>query len=132
MGLFFNKRKSLAHGITDLISMVLFPPIGYSHPTYKSVNPTYSTFKGNYGSWNENKTEWDYFCLWGHFRIYYNANHLKDNWVHIGLNGYKNGYTYTPVKTLLWDFNWHFAFNKKWPFVKIGFKNIENLFKYDE
>ena len=42
-------------------------------------------------------------------------------------NGYRNGYTYTPVKKLLWDFNWHFEFNKKFPFIKIGFKNIWKL-----
>ena len=52
---------------------------------------------------------------------YDNKTDLIDGWTHISLHGYRNGYTYTPVKKLLWDFNWHFAFNKKFPFIKIGF-----------
>jgi len=94
----------------------------------KAVNPTYATFKGGYGSWNDDMSQWDYFCLWGHLRFCYNKTDLIDGWTHIGLHGYRNGYTYTPVKKLLWNFDWHFAYNKKFPFIKIGFKNIENLF----
>ncbi len=95
----------------------------------KAVNPTYATFKGGYGSYNLDMTYWEYFCLWGHLKIYYRKTDLINDWTHISLHGYRYGYTYTPVKKLLWDFNWHFAFNKKFPFIKIGFKNIENLFK---
>ena len=65
--------------------------------------------------------------LFCHLKFCYNKTDLIDGWTHISLHGYRNGYTYTPVKKLLWDFNWHFAFNKKFPFIKIGFKNIWKL-----
>jgi len=93
----------------------------------KAVNPTYTTFKGGYGSWNDSMSHWSYLCLWGHFRICFDKTDLIDGWTHISLHGYRNGYTYTPVKKLLWNFDWHFAFNKKFPFIKIGFENIWKL-----
>lgn len=96
---------------------------------YKAVNPIYATFKGGYGEMDEAMTRWGYYCLWGHLRFCYSETDLIDGWKHISLHGYRNGYTYTPVKKLLWDFDWHFAYNKKFPFIKIGFKNIENLYK---
>ena len=96
----------------------------------KFFNPIYTTFKGGLGSWNEEMTEWDYFCLWGHLRLCYNKQSPKDDWVWISLHGYKNGYTYSPVKSLLWNFNWHFAYKWKWPFIKIGFLKIWPLIKY--
>ena len=130
MGL-FNNCKGLACGIADLFATTIFHPIGHSRPEYKSVNPIYSTFKGGYGGWRSDWSDWDYFCLWGHLRFCYDKRELKDDWIHISLHGYTNGYTYTPVKTLLWNFDWHFAFNKKWPFIKIGFNNIENLYKIE-
>ena len=94
----------------------------------KSVNPVYATFKGGYGSYNIAMTNWDYFCLWGHLRICYDSYSLKDGWISISLHGYRYGYTYTPVKKLLWTFNHHIAFNKKWPFIKIGFHRIWPLY----
>lgn len=94
----------------------------------KSVNPIYATFKGGLGKYNDDMSEWDYFCLWGHFRFCYDKKNLIDGWTHIGLHGYRNGYTYTPVKRLLWQFDYHFAFNKKWPFIKIGFHRIWPLY----
>lgn len=95
----------------------------------KVIIPTYTTFKGGYGSWNDDMSQWDYFCLWNHLRFYYNKTDLIDGWTYISLHGYRNGYIYTPVNKLLWDFNWHFAFNKKFPFIKIGFKKIWKLNK---
>ena len=95
----------------------------------KVIIPPYTTFKGGYGSWNDDMSQWDYFCLWSHLRFCYNKTDLIDGWTHISLYGYRNGYTYTPVKKLLWDFNWHFAFNKKFPFIQIRFKNIWKLKK---
>lgn len=97
----------------------------------KAVNPVYATFKGGYGGWNANKTEWDYFCLWGYLRFCYDRSHtrLKDDWIHISLHGYKYGYTYTPVKLPWFNFDWHIAYRKKWPFIKIGFNRIWPLFK---
>lgn len=90
----------------------------------KSVNPIYATFKGGLGKWNDDMSEWDYFCLWGHLRIGYDETDLINGWKHISIHGYRNGYTYTPVKKLLWAFNHHIALNKKWPFIKIGFHRI--------
>lgn len=94
----------------------------------KSVNPVYTTFKGGYGSYNLDMTDWDYFCLLGHLRICYDETDLIDGWKHISIHGYRYGYTYTPVKKLLWTFNHHIAFNKKWPFIKIGFHRIWPLY----
>ena len=79
----------------------------------KVVNPLYTTFKGSYGLWNDDMSQWDYVCLWSHLRFYYNKTDLIDGWTYINLHGYRKGYIYTPVNKLLWDFNWHFAFNKK-------------------
>lgn len=95
----------------------------------KVIIPPYTTFKGGYGSWNDDMSQWDYFCLWSHLRLYYNKTDLIDGWTYISLHGYRNGYIYSPVNKLLWDFNWHFAFNKKFPFIKIGFKKIWKLNK---
>ena len=95
----------------------------------KAVNSIYTTFKGGCDGHNIDMSKWGYFCLWGHLKFCYNKTDLIDGWTHISLHGYRNGYTYTPVKKLLWDFNWHFAFNKKFPFIKIGFKNIWKLNK---
>ena len=104
----------------------------YHSGNLKGVNPTYTTFRGNYGSWNIDKTQLDWFCLWGHLRICYDSKDMLDGWKHISLHGFKFGYTYTPVKKLLWNFDYHFAFNKKWPFVKIGFTNIWPLIDKDK
>ena len=94
----------------------------------KGVNSIYTTFKGGYGEYNIDMTNWEYFCFWGHFRICYNETDLIDGWKHISIHGYRNGYTYTPVNKLLWDFGWHFAFNRKWPFIKIGFRRVWLLY----
>ena len=75
---------------------------------------------------------YEYFCLWGHLKFCYNRKimtddgfeEIKDGWTWISLHGYRNGYTYTPVKSLLWNFNLHIAYRNKWPFIKIGFNNI--------
>ena len=96
---------------------------------HKSYNPVYTTFKGGKGSWNEDNTSWDWVFFWGYLRFCYDKRELKDGWVHISLHGYKEGYTYTPVKLKWWNFHWHFAYRSKYPFLKIGFKSIENLFK---
>ena len=102
--------------------------IQYDKKKYdKAVNPTYATFKGGYGSYNIAMTKWEYFCLWGHFRICFDKTDLIDGWTHISFHGYRNGYTYTAIKKLLWNFKLHIAFNKKFPFIKIGFKNIWKL-----
>ena len=93
----------------------------------KAVSSIYTTFKGGYDGHNIDMSKWGYFCLWGHLKFCYNKTDLIDGWTHISLHGYRNRYTYTPVKKLLWDFNWHFAFNKKSTFIKIGFKNIWKL-----
>ena len=69
------------------------------------------------------------FLPMGHLRFCYNKTDLIDGWAHIGLHGYRNGYTYTPVKKLLWNFNWHFAYGTEWPFIKIGFHKIWPLVK---
>lgn len=100
----------------------------YRESELKCVNPIYSTFKGGYGRYNRDWTDWEYFCLWGHLRLCYDKRCLIDGWKHISLHGYKFGYTYTPVKKLLWQFDYHFAFNKKWPFIKIGFHRIWPLY----
>ena len=64
----------------------------------KAANSPYATFKGSYVSYNIAMTKWDYFCLWNHFRICFDKTDLIDGWTHISLYGYRNGYTYTPVK----------------------------------
>ena len=107
----------------------------------KSVNPVYSTFKGGYGSgWKIDggtypgspyRNSWDYFCLWGHLRFCYDASDLIGGWIHYSIHGYRDGYTYTPVRKLLFNFNWHFAFNKKFPWIMIGFNKIEKYINYD-
>lgn len=95
----------------------------------KSVNPVYATFKGGYSSYNIAMTKWEYFCLWGHFRICFDKTDLIDNWKHLSFYGYRDGYTYTPVKKLLWNFKLHMAYGKKFPFIKFGFNKIWNISK---
>jgi hypothetical protein len=90
----------------------------------KRINPIYTTFKGGYDTYNENMTNWSYIFLWGYLRFCYNEDDLIDGWTHITIHGYKNGYTYTPIKLKWWNFNWHIAVRKKWPFIKIGIRNI--------
>ena len=43
-------------------------------------------------------------------------------------NSFKGGYDGFNFYDMA-NFNWHFAYNKKFPFIKIGFKNIEKLYK---
>ena len=112
----------------------------------KGLSPTFSTFKGGYDSGfivdGKPKTDvWSYTCLWGYLRLCYNGSELKNNWKHISLHGRACnffGWDIVPVssstkfKHLVFDivnFNWHFAFNKKWPFMKIGFTNIWKMYK---
>ena len=97
----------------------------------KAVNPVYATFKGGYGGLSDDMKSWEYFCLWGHLRFCYNKKvmmdgwqDIKDGWTWISLHGYRDGYTYTPVKKLLWNFTLHIAYRNKWPFIKIGFDNV--------
>lgn len=111
----------------DKSSQFLRRFFGYTSSS-KNVNPIYATFKGGIGMRNEKMTHWDYFCLWGHLRFVYNKIDLMDDWTHISLHGYRNGYTYTPVKKLLWNFMFHFVYRKKWPFIKIGIDKILPLY----
>lgn len=90
----------------------------------KAVNPVYTTFKGGCDSNNENMTYWSYTFLWGHLRFCYNKIDLRDEWTHIAIYGYKNGYAHAPIKLKWWNFHLHMAIRKKWPFIKIGFRNI--------
>lgn len=95
----------------------------------KGVNSIYTTFKGGLGGWNDDITQYERFYLWGHLRFCYNKEKIDKPWTHISLHGYKYGYTYSPVKNLLWNFNWHMAYGSKWPFIKIGFHKIWPLIK---
>ena len=97
----------------------------------KTVNPVYGTYKGGLGGWNDDMTFYDYFCLWGHLRFCYNKKETKEGWTWISLHGYKNGYTYSPVRKLLWNFNWHFAYGKHFPWIKVGFDNVNEVLKFE-
>ena len=94
----------------------------------KSVNSLYTTFKGGYDTYSDDMTHWSYTFLQGSLRFCYNEDDLIDGWTHISIHG-RNSYAYSPIKLKWRNFNWHFAYNKKFPFIKIGFKNIWKLNK---
>lgn len=94
----------------------------------KGLSPEYSTFWGGYtGSYcdptgERSRTHTEYTCLYGCFRICYSSVDLKDGWIHRSWhwNNVNNG-------GIAWDF--HIAYCSKWPFLKIGFENIKDLYK---
>ena len=94
----------------------------------KGLSPEYSTFWGGYtGGYCEptgerSHTHTEYTCLYGCFRICYSSVDLKDGWIHRSWhwNNVNNG-------GIAWDF--HIAYRSKWPFLKIGFENIKDLYK---
>ena len=116
----------------------------------KKSADTYNTFKGGYDGFNfydidgnHSCSYWSYTFMWGHLRFVYGCPNykIKDNWQTISLHA-RNlklfGIDIIPLSTdskfkhwifNMANFNWHFAYNKKFPFIKIGFKNIENLYE---
>jgi hypothetical protein len=67
-------------------------------------------------------TRYDWHCIYGRLRITYDRHILTDEWRHhsIHWNNVNNG-------GIAWNFHW--AFNSKYPFIRIGFKSIKHLYK---
>lgn len=94
----------------------------------KVKNPVYNTFLGDYDqklspTTNERSIlEYQRWCFYGKLKISYSKIDLKDDWIHrsIHWNNVNNG-------GIAWNF--HIAYKSKYPFIKIGFNSIKNLFK---
>ena len=87
---------------------------------YKCINPVYGTLLGGWSKrW---ATAFDYTCIYGRLRLCYDSCKLKDGWKHpsIHWNNVNNG-------GKAWNF--HLAYRWKFPFLKIGFDSIKNLYK---
>ena len=96
--------------------------------TKKIYSTVYNTLKGGYcmnhldADGNVSNTEWQYTCLYDKIRFTYSSIVLREGWIHrsIHWNNIING-------GIAWDF--HIAYRKKYPFIKIGFNSIKNLYK---
>lgn len=89
---------------------------------YKCINPIRNTLLGGWSKrW---ATAFEYICIYGRLRLCYDSCKLKDGWKHpsIHWNNFNNG-------GKAWDF--HLAYRWKFPFLKIGFNSIKNLYKED-
>ena len=88
----------------------------------KYINPVYGTLLGGFAM--QCATACDYTCVYGKLRLCYDSCKLKDGWNHpsIHWNNVNNG-----------GKSWHFnlAYRWKFPFLKIGFDSIKNLYKED-
>lgn len=86
----------------------------------KRPNPIYNSFWG--GNAVGGKNSYDWHCLWDKLRITADNYQLIDGWRHhsIHWNNVKNG-------GIAWNFHW--GTNIKFPFIKIGFKKIRDLYK---
>ena len=86
----------------------------------KYINPVYGTLLGGFAM--QCATAFDYTCVYGKLRLCYDSCELKDGWKHpsIHWNNFNNG-------GKAWNF--HFAYRWKFPFLKIGFNSIKNLYK---
>ena len=97
-------------------------------PLTKCESPEYNTLWGGYtggycpGTGERSYTNTEYTLLYGKFRNCYSSTDLKDGWIHRSWhwNNVNNG-------GIAWNF--HIAYRCKWPFLKIGFANIKNLYK---
>lgn len=86
----------------------------------KCINPVYGTLLGGWSKrW---ATAFEYTCIYGKLRLCYDSCKLKDGWKHpsIHWNNFNNG-------GKAWNF--HLAYRWKFPFLKIGFNSIKNLYK---
>ena len=86
----------------------------------KCINPVYGTLLGGWSKrW---ATAFEYTCIYGKLRLCYDSCKLKDGWKHpsIHWNNVING-------GKAWHF--HLAYRWKFPFLKIGFNSIKNLYK---
>ncbi len=92
----------------------------------KQYSSSYTTLLGGITSWGEDvngkRTCFEYTFFYGLFRFGWHNLHLQHGWKHLSLH-------YNNNKTGHW-FNWHMAYNKKWPFIKIGFDNVWPLCEY--
>ena len=88
----------------------------------KYINPVYETLLGGFAM--QCATAFDYTCVYGKLRLCYDSCKLKDGWKHpsIHWNNFNNG-------GKAWVF--HLAYRWKFPFLKIGFNSIKNLYKED-
>ena len=86
----------------------------------KCINPVYGTLLGGWSM--RRATAFNYTCIYGRLRLCYDSCQLKDGWKHpsIHWNNFNNG-------GKAWDF--HIAYRWKFPFLKIGFNSIKNLYK---
>ena len=92
----------------------------------KGYNPVYTSFIGGYSAeyssnGEKRKNGYQYTCLWGKFRFTKDTTCLKDGWIHRSLhwNNVNSG-------GKAWDF--HIAYRMRFPFIKIGFNSIKDLF----
>ena len=86
----------------------------------KCINPVYGTL---FGGWSKRwATAFEYTCIYGKLRLCYDSCKLKDGWKHpsIHWNNVINGGKAR---------NFHLAYRWKFPFLKIGFNSIKNLYK---
>ena len=95
----------------------------------KTKNPIYNTLIGGNARWRLSpmtgepcKTSYDWHCLYDRLRITYDRNILIDGWRHHSLhwNNVNHG-------GIAWDFHW--AFRTRFPFIKIGFNSLKNLYR---
>ena len=88
----------------------------------KCINPVYNTLLGGWSMRSPNA--FDYTCIYGRLRICYDSFKLIDGWKHLSIhwNNINNG-------GKAWNF--HIAYRWKFPFLKIGFNSIKNLYKED-
>lgn len=87
---------------------------------YKCINPVYGTLLGG---WSKRRaTAFEYTCIYGRLRLCYDTCQLTDGWKHSSIhwNNVING-------GKAWHF--HLAYRWKFPFLKIGFNSIKNLYK---
>ena len=96
----------------------------------KTKNSIYNTLIGGNASWKTTspmtgepcKTSYDWHCLYDRLRITYDRNILIDGWRHHSLhwNNVNHG-------GIAWNFHW--AFRTRFPFIKIGFNSLKNLYR---
>lgn len=91
----------------------------------KRRSSIYSTLLGGYSGFcgpngEISKAKWEYTCIYGKLRICHDMNMLKDNWKHFSIH-----WNNKPHGTA-WNF--HIAYRKKYPFLLVGFKNINHLY----